>query len=90
MAILYDKLHQRREAEAELAAMKAELGNSAAYQYAEIYAQWGDIPHALAALDAAYRLPDPGISTLKTDAWIDPLRKEPRFQEIERKLNFPN
>jgi TolB-like protein len=90
MAILYDKLHQRREAEAEVAAMRAELGNSSAYQYAEIYAQWGDIPRALAALDVAYRLPDPGISTLKIDVLIDPLRKEPRFREIERKLNFPN
>lgn len=90
MAILYDKLHQRREAETELAAMRAELGNGAAYQYAEIYAQWGDIPKALEALDTAYRLPDPGISTLKIDTLIDPLRKEPRFQEIERKLKFPN
>jgi hypothetical protein len=34
-------------------------------------------------------LPDPGIGTLKVDSLVDPLRKEPRFQEIERKLKFP-
>jgi TolB-like protein/Flp pilus assembly protein TadD len=90
MAILYDKLHQHREAEAELAAMKADIGDSAAYQYAEIYAQWGDTSKALDWLEVAYRLPDPGIGTLRVDTLVDPLRKEPRFQEIERKLNLPN
>jgi TolB-like protein/Tfp pilus assembly protein PilF len=90
VALLYDKLHQRSEAEAELAAMKAETGDGSAYQYAEIYAQWGDIPKALDWLETAYRLPDPGISTLRVDSLLDPLRKEPRFQEIERKLKLPN
>ena len=28
--------------------------------------------------------------TMRSDPLIDSLRKEPRFQEIERKLNFPN
>ncbi len=90
MAIVDDKLHHHPDAEAELAAMQKELGEGASYQYAEIYAQWGDVPHALRWLDTAYHLPDPGISTSKVDNLIDPLRKEPRFQEIERKLNFPN
>jgi TolB-like protein/Tfp pilus assembly protein PilF len=90
MAILYDRFHQRREAQDELAAMQAELGESATYQYAEIYAQWGEIPKALDALERAFRLPDPGIGTLRVDEFVDPLRKEPRFLEIQRKLNFPN
>ena len=90
LAILYDKLHRRPEAEAQLAAMKAELGDGAAYQYAEIYAQWGDLPKALDWLETAYRLPDPGIGTLRVDGLVDPLRSEPRFREIERKLQFPN
>ena len=90
MAILYDKLHRHSEAEAELAAMQAELGDGASYQYAEIFAQWGNIPKALEWLDTAYRLPDPGLGTLRADELVDPLRKEPRFREIERKLSFPN
>lgn len=90
LAILYDRQHRRPEAEAQLAAMKTELGEGASYQYAEIYVQWGDFPKALDWLDTAYHLPDPGIGTLRVDELIDPLRKEPRFQEIERKLQFPN
>jgi hypothetical protein len=49
-----------------------------------------DIAKALDWLDTAYRLPDPGIGTLRVDELIDPLRKQPRFQEIERRLQFPN
>jgi len=90
LSILYDRLHRRADAEAQLAAMKAELGNGASYQYAEIYAQWGDIPKALDWLEAAYRFPDPGLSQMKMDMLVDPLRKEPRFQAIEKKLKFPD
>lgn len=90
LAILYDRLHRHAEAESERAAMQGEFGNGSAYQMAEIYAQWGDTSKALEWLETAYRLPDPGIVSLRVDAMIDPLRKETRFREIERKLSFPN
>jgi hypothetical protein len=90
MAILYDRLGRHADAESERAALQAEFGEGSAYQMAEIYAQWGDIPKALDWLETAYRLPDAGIASLKLDPLVDPLRKEPRFREIERKLNFPN
>jgi len=90
LAIAYDRLHRRSDAEAEVATMKADMGDASAYQYAEIYAQWGDIPKSLDWLETAYRLKDPGIAALKVDDFLGPLRKEPRFQEIVRKLNLPN
>ena len=31
-----------------------------------------------------------GLIFLRTDALLDPLRKEPRFQAIERALRFPD
>ena len=31
-----------------------------------------------------------GLIFLRTDALVDPLRKEPRFQAIERPLRFPD
>jgi TolB-like protein len=90
LAIAYDKLHRRSDAEAEVATMKADMGDAPAFQFAEIYAQWGDIPKALDWIDTAYRLKDPGISSLKVDEFLAPLRAEPRFREIERRLNLPN
>ena len=88
--MIYDKLRQHADAEAELAKMKAALGDAAAYQYATIYAQWGNSLKALEWLETALRLRDPGLIQLKTDPLLDPLRKEPRFKAIERELKFPD
>ncbi len=90
LAIVYDKLGRHADAEAELAKLKAFGGDGAAYQYATIYAQWGDRPKALEWLETAWRLRDPGLESLKTDPLMDPLREEPRFQVIQRELKFPD
>ena len=90
LAVIYDKLGRHADAEAELAKLKAAQGDAAAYQYATIYAQWGNRAKALEWLETALRLRDPGLEYLKTDPLMDPLRKEPRFQAIERELKFPN
>ena len=89
-AILFNKLNRLAEAQAEVAALKKTDGDSDAFQYAEIYAQWGDIQQALERLETAYRLQDAGLRDLKADPFLDPLRNEPRFRAIERKLNFPS
>jgi hypothetical protein len=36
------------------------------------------------------QLRDPGLQYLKIDPLVDPLRREPRFQAIERELKFPS
>ena len=90
LAIAYHKLHQFVEAQTELAAIRADRGNRAAYRYAEIYAQWGHTSDALDWIEIAYELRDHDLAELKVDYLLDPLRKEARFQEIERKLKFPN
>jgi tetratricopeptide (TPR) repeat protein len=89
LAVTYDKLGRHADAEAVLSKLKVALGDTAAYQYATIYAQWGNRAKALEWLDTAMRLRDPGLLNLKTDPLMDPLRKEPRFQAIERELKFP-
>jgi hypothetical protein len=45
---------------------------------------------ALEWLDTAMRLRDPGLAYLKTGPLMDPLRKDPRIEAIERELKFPN
>jgi TolB-like protein/tetratricopeptide (TPR) repeat protein len=90
LAVVYDKLGRDADAEAEVAKIKAALGDAEAYQYAATYAQWGNYPRALDWLDNAMRLRDSGLVQLKTDPLMDPLRQEPRFRAIERDLKFPN
>jgi TolB-like protein/Flp pilus assembly protein TadD len=88
LAVTYDKLGRHADAEAELSKLKAQ-GDTLAYQYATIYAQWGNRARALEWLETALRLRDPGLDYLKTDPLLDPLRQEPRFEAIERELKFP-
>jgi TolB-like protein len=89
LAVIYDKLGKHADAEAELAKFRAWGGDGGAYQYAAIYAQWGNNLKALEWLETALRLRDPGLISLKTDPLMDPLRQEPRFQKVMRELKFP-
>jgi TolB-like protein/Flp pilus assembly protein TadD len=90
LAIAYDKLGRHDDSERMIAKMNAAYGASASYQYSQIYAQRGDIHRALESLDAAVRVHDPGLVSLKTDPLLDPLRKEPRFLAILKQLDFPD
>jgi hypothetical protein len=85
-------MHQRgqlAEASARLAKLRASLGNTGAYEYAETYAQWGDENNALTWLKTAAQLRDTSLVMLKTDPLLDPVRGTPEFADIERRLNFP-
>jgi TolB-like protein len=90
LALVYEKLGRHVDAEAIFSKARAELGDIGPYQFAEIYAQWGNTPRALEWLQTAVRLRDSALGWLKTDPLMDPLRNEPRFQAIERELKFPD
>jgi TolB-like protein/tetratricopeptide (TPR) repeat protein len=89
LAATYDKLGRHSDAEAALAKFAASLGDVYPYVVAVIYAQWGNTAKALECLEKAMRVRDLGLQQLKIDPFLDPLRKEPRFQAIERELKFP-
>ena len=90
LAVAYDKLGRQADAQAGLKKWQATGGDAGAYQYATIYAQWGDTAQALEWLATAMRVRDSGLTYLKVDPLMDPLRKEPRFQAILRNLTFPD
>jgi tetratricopeptide (TPR) repeat protein len=90
LAVIYDKLGRHAEAQAAFAKLKAAESDAMAYQYATIYAQWGNQAQALEWLETALRLRDPGLENLKIDPLMDPLREQPRFQTVLRELKFPN
>jgi tetratricopeptide (TPR) repeat protein len=90
LALAYHKLGRQADAETALARFKALNGSAGAFDYATIYAQWGNKPKALEWLETALQLRDPELINLKTEPLLDPLREEPRFQAIERELKFPD
>jgi TolB-like protein/tetratricopeptide (TPR) repeat protein len=84
LAILYDALGDRQRAERQMESMLVAYGDSASYQYGQIYAQWGDRDTALAWLENAVKIRDPGVLQATGDRLLIPLRQEPRFQKILR------
>jgi TolB-like protein/lipoprotein NlpI len=89
LALVYHALGRQADAQRELEQLKALSGESAAYTYAQIYAQWGDTPAALQWLRKARGTRDNALQYLKVDWQLDPIRNEPAFKSLEEQLNFP-
>jgi tetratricopeptide (TPR) repeat protein len=84
-AIAADRIGDRALADQRLAELKAIDDGSLNFQFAEIYAQWGQVDNAFESLAAADRADDPGLAALVTDPFMDPLRSDPRFQALVKK-----
>jgi len=81
-AVALHRLGRHKEAAKELKLLQEESGDSAAFQYAQIHAQWGETGQALDWLQKALDVHDPGVLLMGIDRLLDPLRQEPRFQEL--------
>jgi serine/threonine protein kinase len=64
-------------------------GYSSAYHIAALYADLGDKDQAFQWLNKAYQERDWLLVDLKTDFLLDPLRSDPRFAELVRKVGLP-
>jgi eukaryotic-like serine/threonine-protein kinase len=64
-------------------------GYTSAYGIAELYADLGDKDQAFRWLNTAYQERDFWLMSLKTDFLLDPLRSDPRFAELVRKVGLP-
>jgi TolB-like protein/DNA-binding winged helix-turn-helix (wHTH) protein/Tfp pilus assembly protein PilF len=59
------------------------------FEAARCYVQVGEKNVALTLLEGSYKRHYPGISRLKVDPDFDPLRSEPRFQDLLRHVGLP-
>ena len=89
LPLAYHKLGRQADAETALSRFEALEGDAGAYDYATIYAQWGNTAKALEWLTTALRLRNGDLVYMKIDPLLDPLRNDPRFQAMERELQFP-
>jgi hypothetical protein len=89
LATCYHALGDVRRGAQELKALQAIEGDSDAFNYAELYAQWGNVSRAIHWLTRAVELSDPGLQNLRNSWMLDPIRGDPRFKALERRLNFP-
>jgi hypothetical protein len=65
-------------------------GYYSAYKIADLYADLGDKEQAFRWLNTAYQERDSlPLLGLKTDFLLDPIRSDPRFVELARKVGLP-
>lgn len=88
-ALLAARTGNREAANAKLAEIRSNSGDRANYHYGRILAQLGNKDAAFEALERAWKNRDAGLTGLKTDPYLDPLRNDPRYAALLRKMNFP-
>jgi tetratricopeptide (TPR) repeat protein len=88
LAILFHRLGNTESAQQRVDSMVAEYGDSAAYQYGQVYAQWGDTYTALEWLETAIAVRDPGLAQAGTDPLLESLSDEPRFVKVLESAGF--
>ena len=77
LAILYKLTEQWKQKEIQ------------ALPIAYVYLGLGENERALDWVEKAYEERDPDMTFLNVRPWVDPLRSDPRFQHLLRRMNFP-
>jgi TolB-like protein len=85
-AIAAAKLGDAAAADAAFAQLVSEYGDASLYQQAQVQAQRAAPPVALALLDKAYAVRDPGLLWARNDPLLDPLRGEAKFKDLLSRL----
>jgi serine/threonine-protein kinase len=90
-AVIAERLGDRSQSNQLLQQILSSDALSAAhYQVAQVYAQENRNDEAISELRKALVARDPGLAQIQVDFLFDPLRKDPRFQDFVKKLNFPD
>ena len=88
-ALLAARSGNRDLALAKLAELRERDGDIANFQYGLIYAQLGDKDAAFAAMERAWQVRDSGLLDVKVTPYLDPLRDDPRYAALVKKVGFP-
>jgi serine/threonine-protein kinase len=89
LALACHALNRRQESDAALRALIGTTGQgSVAYQVAEVHAYRGELDEAFRWLDRAFDASDPGIKFVKADVRMAGIRKDPRYQELLKRMNL--
>jgi eukaryotic-like serine/threonine-protein kinase len=73
----------------EIRQAQRKSGYSSAYKIAQLHADLGNKDQAFKWLDTAYQERDFNLIGLNTDFLLDPIRSDPRFAELMRKVGLP-
>jgi len=91
MGNAYARQGRVAEARAILPKLKDHINRSGIgrYEIALVYAGLKENDNAFAWLEKAFQARDKGLTYLKIDPCLDPLRSDPRFQNLEMRVGLP-
>ena len=68
--------------------MIAAYADTGAYQIAQVVAWRGEVDRAFEWLERAYEERDPGMGTVFVEPFFRPIRNDPRWHALLKKLRF--
>jgi hypothetical protein len=91
MGNAYARAHRVAEAQETIRKLKEYIAkeNVGNYEVALVYSGLGSKDQAFEWLEKAYKARDKGLTFLKVDPCLTPLRSDPRFQDLVRRVGLP-
>ncbi len=88
---VYARQGRVSDAQAAIEHLKVEIEKSGigGYEIALIYAGLGDRNSAFAWLERSFNSRDKGLTYLRIDPCLDPLREDPRLENLIKRVGFP-
>ena len=88
-AITLEHLGRTQQAQEALDELIETDGDGAAFQIAEVYAQWGQSDAAFEWLERAFSHGDPGLAELYSSVNLESLYDDSRFAELANRVGLP-
>ena len=87
-SLIYSALGRPKDSDISLARLIAMHKDDCAFQIAEVYAYRGQTNDAIEWLNRAYQQRDAGLDDIKIDPMLKRLSKDPRFEQLLRKMRL--
>jgi tetratricopeptide (TPR) repeat protein len=87
-AIAQHRLGNQAAATAAMAGLTSDTEVVSLYQQGQVLAQWGRLDESVDVLRAAYQKRDAGMTALRYDPMLNPLRQHPRFIVLLKTMGF--
>jgi TolB-like protein/tetratricopeptide (TPR) repeat protein len=91
MGNAYARTRRVAEAREMISELQKQVQNTGVgrYEISLVYAGLGEKEEAFAWLEKSFAVRDKGLTYLKIDPCLDPLRSDPRFQDLVRRVGLP-
>jgi TolB-like protein/Tfp pilus assembly protein PilF len=88
LAIAHHAQGHRAEANAALRELIEKYGGDSAFQIAEVYGARGEVEEGFEWLERAYAQRDSGLASMKPNAHLTPLHRDPRWSAFLKKMGL--